>query len=423
MTNTIWRPFTQEKGAPPPIKIDRAKGAYLFTNDGKKIFDGISSWWVNLHGHANKYIAQKMYEQALQLEHVIFAGFSHHPAETLSERLMSYLPTNMQKIFFSDNGSTAVEVAIKQAIQYWHNIGRPKTKMMAFNNAYHGDTFGAMSVAERGPFNKAFWPLLFDVVYIDPPDRFWSESQLLEYFNKVEQTLEQNDDIAGFIFEPIVQGAGGMLMQDIPALEKLLKLVRMRDILLIADEVMTGFGRTGKFLACDHLDVDPDFVCVSKGITGGTIPLGVTITSKKVYEAFYSDDKMKAFYHGHSYTANPICCATALASLDLYEEKSCEERRILICDSHQKFAKELTSHFGAKIERVRHQGTILAFDLATTEQTGYFNSRRDQAYQFFLDQGVLLRPLGNVIYILPPYCSSEEDLKVAYNAITKFLEQ
>jgi len=307
----IWHPYTQMKTAMPPVPIVRGEGACLFDENGKKYIDAVSSWWVNIHGHAHPYIAQKVSEQLRKLEHVIFAGFTHEGAVELAERLLEILPANQQKVFYSDNGSTAVEVAIKMCLQYWHNKGQNRTKILAFKNAYHGDTFGAMAVSGRSAFTAAFDSLLFDVEFIDLPDK--------ENITNLQSLISNlSHQTACFIFEPLVQGAGGMLMYEARYLDELMAHCRNEGVLMIADEVFTGFGRTGKAFASNHVTEQPDIMCFSKGLTGGTMALGLTTCTQQIYDAFLSDDHLKTLFHGHSFTANPVAIAAALASLDLF---------------------------------------------------------------------------------------------------------
>jgi adenosylmethionine-8-amino-7-oxononanoate aminotransferase len=289
----IWHPYTQMKTAAPPVPIVRGEGALLFDEAGKQYIDAVSSWWVNIHGHAHPYIAQKVAEQLTKLEHVIFAGFTHEGAVELAERLLAHLPNNQQKAFYSDNGSTAIEVAIKMCLQYWLNTGQQRTKILAFNNAYHGDTFGAMAVSGRSAFTKAFDSLLFEVEFIDTPNK--ENIQSLK-----SQISNLKSDLACFIFEPLVQGSAGMLMYEAEYLNELMAHCKQEDVLMIDDEIFTGFGRTGKSFACDYLQVQPDIMCFSKGLTGGTMALGLTTCTQQIYDAFLSDDKLKTLFHGHS---------------------------------------------------------------------------------------------------------------------------
>lgn len=408
----IWHPYTQMQLSQPPVAIVKGEGAYLFSDDGKKYIDAVSSWWVNLHGHAHPYIAKRVSEQLTQLEHVIFAGFSHEPAVKLAENLLSVLPNNQSRIFYSDNGSTATEVAVKMALQYWSNKGVKKKKIIAFEQAYHGDTFGAMSISGRSGFTKPFEELLFDVIHISYPLKE-NEEKTVEQFRQV--IAKNKNVIAAFIFEPLVLGAGGMLMYEAPVLNKLIKICKEHSILTIADEVMTGFGRTGKYFAVDYLNQQPDIVCLSKGITGGTMPLGVTSCTAEIYNAFLSDDRSKTFFHGHSYTANPVACAAALASFELLIGDECKQNIQRISNKHLSFIeKNKTNSF---FKNLRSKGTILAMDTVTKEETSYFNSLRDRLYSFFLNSGVILRPLGNTVYVMPPYCISNDDLDYIYSVI------
>lgn len=415
--NPIWHPFTQMKIAAAPIQIDSAKGSLLYTKDGRAIIDAVSSWWVNIHGHAHPHIADAIAKQAHKLEQVIFAGFTHQPAIDLANKLMEILPPHFSKVFFSDNGSTCVEVAIKMALQYWDNQDiTHKTNIIAFENAYHGDTFGAMSVGGKSTFNKAFQKHLFKVHHIPLPTAENIESVKAEF-----KKLVSDESVAAFIFEPLVQGAAGMLMYEAAHLDALLAIAKEHNVIAIADEVMTGFGRTGKHFAINYLHHQPDIICLSKGITGGFMPLGVTVCAGYIYEAFYSDDKAKTFFHGHSYTANPLACAAANASLELLQRIECAENISRIASSHANFAKKISIH--ASVRNVRQTGTIIALDIVTPAKTSYFNSISAEIYSFFLSHDILLRPLGNVIYILPMYCMSEEELKKVYDKIEFFLGQ
>lgn len=413
----IWHPYThrnaENSAADFPIPIVRGEGVYLFDENGNRYIDAISSWWVNIHGHAHPYIAEKVSVQLKTLEHVIFAGFTHQPAVELAERLLKILPSNQSKVFYSDNGSTAVEVALKMAIQYWANNGFKKTKIIAFDDAYHGDTFGAMSVSARSGFTKHFSSLLFEVIHIPVPAKGNEEAS----FTKLRaEMLNHHDEIAAFIFEPLVLGAGGMLMYEAAALDQLISICRENEILTIADEVMTGFGRTGKLFASDHLQQQPDIICLSKGLTGGTMPMGITSCTEEIVNAFQSEDRSKTFYHGHSYTANPLACTAALASLDLLLKEECRNNIHRISKQMQSLASHLQKI--TSLTNIRCTGTILAVDVVTNEQTSYFNTLRDKLYHFFLSKGILLRPLGNTIYVMPPYCISDDDLQYIFQCIT-----
>lgn len=412
--SVVWHPYTQMKTAAPPIPIVQGEGACLYDENGKCYIDAVSSWWVNIHGHAHPYIAQKVAEQLNKLEHVIFAGFTHEPAVELAERLLKILPDNQTKVFYSDNGSTAVEVAIKMCLQYWHNKGIQRTKILALKNAYHGDTFGAMAVSGRSAFTAAFDSLLFEVDFIDLPNA----SNIAELKSQVSNL---KSELACFIFEPLVQGAGGMLMYEAEYLDQLMAHCRDERVLMIADEVFTGFGRTGKPFACDHLSTQPDIMCFSKGLTGGTMAMGLTTCAQQIYDAFLSDDKLKTLFHGHSYTANPVTCSAALASMDLFVAESTKENIRRIEDSHRRFALNIKDH--PKIQATRQTGTILAMEWATGSDTSYFNSLRDKLYNYFLDAGIILRPLGNILYILPPYCITDDQLSYIYSKIESALEE
>lgn len=415
----VWHPFTQQKNMATPIAVAKAKGSYLYDEKGKSYLDAISSWWVNIHGHGNEYIAQKIYEQALQLEHIIFAGFTHEPAVTLAERLIKILPGNFSKIFYSDDGSTSTEVAIKMAIQYWWNE-RPtvngqqstvRNKLLAFKNSYHGDTFGSMSVSDRSVFTLAFHDVLMDVLFIDTPTA--------ENIASIKETIAQNEnEIAAFIYEPLVQGAGGMKMYEAGLLDELLLFLQQRDIICIADEVMTGFGRTGKMFASEYLQNKPDIICLSKGITGGVMALGVTACSDKIYNAFVSDDGKKTFFHGHSFTANPLACTAANASLDLFEKNNLIKQVENISTQNIAFAQQLRQLNG--IKNVRTLGTILAFEIIEGEDV-YLNNISQVITKKALEKGAYIRPLGNTVYIMPPYCITNDELANLYALIVELL--
>lgn len=412
----VWHPFTQIQTARPAIPITSGKGVYLYSTEGKSYLDGISSWWVNLHGHCHPYIIQKITEQLNVLEQVIFADFTHAPAVNLASRLLHLLPGSMSKIFYSDNGSTAVEIALKMALQYFYNQNPNtlKKKIISFKRSYHGDTFGAMSAAGKNTFNTPFWSHLFDVVTIDPPFRGLEDKSLEQL-----ETLLKEDTVACFIFEPLILGVGGMIPYPAEGLNRLIKCCKRYDVLTIADEVMTGFGRTNTLFACDQLSDHPDFICLSKGLTGGFLPLGVTACTEAIFNAFLSDHLHQAFLQGHSYTANPLACSSALASLDLLLEESCFLQRQMIENCHKVFCKKWQSH--PKVKRCESIGTILALEYHS-ETTSYFHPMRNRLYHFFLDKGILLRPFGNVLHILPPYCIQKEELNWIYDQIILTLE-
>lgn len=414
--NHLWHPYTQHKTAEPPICIVRGKGALLWDKDGKEYIDAIASWWVNPFGHANDYLAEKIHEQLITLEHVLFGGFTHTPAIKLAKKLLPLLPDNQQRLFFSDNGSTAVEVAIKMAFQYHLNKGQKRTVLIAFEDAFHGDTFGAMAVSGIGLFTQAFEERLIEVVRIPLPKK-GTENECIE---KLTDILNSND-VAAFIFEPLVQGAAGMQMYAPEALDKLIALCKSRQVLTIADEVMTGFGKTGKNFACDYLAEQPDMMCLSKALTGGTIPMSITTTSENIFEAFYDDDINKALFHGHSFTANPTGCAAALASIELLLSTPMQQNIARINTCHQTFKQIHDNH--SKISEIRILGVIMAVELKTEGENSYYGELRNNLYQFFIDNGIILRPVGNIVYVLPPYVITNKSLQKIYDTILLAIEK
>lgn len=413
----VWHPFTHLKYADAPVHIVRGEGAFFYDADGNKLLDAISSWWVNLHGHCHPYISQKVSEQLHTLEHAIFSSFTHEPAVKLAERLIGHLPENQSKIFYSDNGSTAVEVGLKMVLQYWHNQGVTKKKFIAFENAYHGDTFGGMSVGARNVFNNAFENLLFDVIHIPLPD----EDNIEQIKETLQTWFANHNDIAGFIFEPLVQGAAGMLMYEAKHLDELISICKEHRVICIADEVMTGFGRTGEFFASNYLNNKPDIICLSKGLTGGYMPLGVTSCAQFIYDSCVSDDKTKTFFHGHSYTANPTACSAGLASLDLMEKDETWQQIGLISSLHAQFVDKFKNH--KALSDVRSKGTILALEIKTEEHTHYLNNASESIASYFLKNDIIVRPLGNILYLVPPYCTTEIELKQVYGVIERFLDE
>src|SRR5207237_127327 len=398
----IWHPYTQEATELPPIPIDRGKGAYLYTRDGRRLIDGISSWWVNLHGHAHPLIAEAIAAQARKLEHVIFAGFTHETAEELALRLGRILPSALDRLFYSDNGSTAVEVALKIAVQYWHNQERRgKHQIVALEHAYHGDTIGAMSVSADSPFTAAFGALRLPVLRVRDA-------------NDLERLLAaRKDEIAAMIVEPLVQGAGGMLMYPAGELKRFYQLCAAHEVLFIADEVFTGLGRTGRMFACEHAGITPDLMCLSKGLTGGFLPLAVTVCRREIYDVFYSTDRSRTFFHGHSYSGNPLGCAAAIASLKVFETEPVFVRISAVERIHAERLTEFRNH--PSVADVRMLGTIAAIELRA-DDAGYLSRLRSGLYSFFIEHGILLRPLGNVVYIVPPYVLASDDLYSIYDA-------
>lgn len=419
----LWYPFTQAKTAPEPLKVKSAQGVWLELENGQRLLDCISSWWVNLHGHAHPKIAEAIYQQAQQLEQVIFAGFTHDPAEQIATRLIEKLPAKSNRVFFSDNGSTAIEVALKMAYQYWANQQQKRATFIAFEGAYHGDTFGAMAVGARSIFTQPFDDLLFQVEFVDYPETYIGDASIEEKEDKIlfaiEQKLQQSERYAGILIEPLIQGAGGMRMCRSVFLQKLARLAEDAGTLLIFDEIMTGFGRTGEWFSCVKAGVEPDILCLSKGITGGFLPLSVTVSSEAIYQGFYSDDLTKTFFHGHSYTANPLGCAAALASLELMQENEAKFRGMEALHwQNSQLLKELPN-----VERLRITGTIVAFDIKTSDQPGYLNQIASKIRGQAIDRGLLLRPLGNVLYLMPPYCITEAELEWVYQNLASILAQ
>jgi len=425
---SIWHPFTQEALDPQPVHISRGEGVYLYTRDGRKLIDAISSWWVNLHGHAHPLIAEAIAEQARKLEHVIFAGFTHDAAEELAWRLRSILPQPLEHIFFSDDGSTAVEVALKMALQFWRNLGKPrKNKFVALEYAYHGDTVGAMSVGADSNFVAAFEELRFPVWRVPSAHCFrcpvgkQRATCHIDCADPLARVLqERHGEIAAVIVEPLLQGAGGMIVHPVEFLQRIRQLCTQYGVLLIADEVLTGFGRCGRMFACDLARVVPDVMCLSKGLTGGFLPLAATVCSPSVHEAFCSNDRSRTFFHGHSYTANPLGCAAAIASLKIFDSQPVFERIAAIEEIHRQKAPALAKH--AAVADVRTIGTVMAVELQA-DDPGYFSGLRSALYDFYLNKGVLLRPLGNVVYILPPYVITAEQLHYVYDVVAESLDR
>lgn len=410
----IWHPYTQHAVSETPLQVIKAEGAWLYLADGRKIIDGVSSWWVNTWGHGHPHIAAAIGRQARQLEHVMFAGFTHSPAEQLAERLADILPGKPEKIFFSDNGSTAVEVAVKIALQYWYNIGQPREHVLAFEQAYHGDTFGAMSVSGMPVFTDPYQPWLARVERLPDPSVTDTETLLA----KLEQALLRKP--AAFILEPLVLGAGGMKMYSPELLKRIAQACRAAGVPLIADEVMTGFGRTGEIFACTHAHVEPDLICLSKGLTGGFLPMGITACRQWLYDAFHSEDLSRTLFHGHSFTANPLACAAANASLDIWESEygKWEYRRFL--DDFREITTQLSAH--PLLQGQRLLGGIWAAEVKG-DALGYTSPVSRKLRPLLLEQGVLLRPLGNTVYILPPYCTEKQDLKMVADVLINALNQ
>ena len=411
----LWHPYTQHKTASPPIAIAKGSGALLWDENGKEYVDAIASWWVNPFGHSNKFIADAIYKQLTTLEHVLFGGFTHEPAILLAEKLLQILPDNQKKVFFSDNGSTAVEVAIKVALQFFFNKGEEKTTIIAFENAFHGDTFAAMAASGISFYTQAFQGMFIDVVRIPVPVKGQEQ-----YSFEALRTILETHNCAGFIFEPLVQGAAGMVMYEPEALDELIKICRQNNVLTIADEVMTGFGKTGKTFACDYLHEKPDMFCLSKALTGGTIPMAITTFTQQLFDGFYSDDINKALFHGHTFTANPTGCAAALASLQLLLSDEMQHHIKAVNDSHLTFQSHIKNH--PKIAATRVLGVIFALEIKTESDASYYGTLRNRLYDFFIENGVILRPVGNIVYILPPYIITKAQLEKVYAVVEKALE-
>jgi adenosylmethionine-8-amino-7-oxononanoate aminotransferase len=410
-----WHPYTQHKTTGLLPAIVKGEGALLWDENGKEYIDAIASWWVNPYGHSNKFIADAIYEQLTTLEHVLFGGFTNKPAVLLSEQLMKILPSNQKKIFFSDNGSTSVEVALKASLQYFYNKGEKRTTVIAFEDAFHGDTFGAMASSGITFFTEAFQGSLIDVIRIPVPTS-GNESKSKEALLKAIQS----NACAAFIFEPLVQGAAGMVMYAPEILDKLITICKENQVFTIADEVMTGFGKTGKTFACDYLQQQPDMLCLSKALTGGTIPMAITTFTQEIFDGFYDDDTNKALFHGHTFTANPTGCAAALASLKLLQSEGIQKDIQRVHLSHLNFQTKIKSH--PKVKTTRVLGVIFALEIVTENQESYYGTMRNKLYNYFIENGIILRPVGNIVYILPPYIITQNQLEKVYQVVENALE-
>ncbi|MBF0310696.1 MAG: adenosylmethionine--8-amino-7-oxononanoate transaminase [Magnetococcales bacterium] len=419
----IWHPFTQEEGAPPPIPIRSGQGTRLFGEDGRIYLDLIGSWWVNIHGHAHPHIAAAIARQAQTLEQVIFAGFTHRPAVHLAQELTRILPPGLDQFFFSDNGSTAVEVALKMALQHAVNRGENRRRFVVFEGSYHGDTVGAMSVGRSSGFFTAFEPLLFEVDTLPFPAT-WNDDPEVETKERLAlQALDHylqrhGKTCAGWLVEPLVQGAGGMRLCRPSFLREAALRVRAQGIPLLFDEVMTGFGRTGSHFACQQTGITPDLICLSKGLTGGFLPLGLTVCTPEIRQAFRGDRFDRAFAHGHSFTANPISCAAAVASLEILHREKSLEKVAAIQAIHRERLAALAGH--PRISRPRSIGVIAALDL-DSDRADYHSPLGPALKAFFLEEGLLIRPLGNVVYLLPPFCITPDELHRGWDGIEKAL--
>ncbi len=429
---SLWHPYTQAKLASDPLPIVYAEGVYLYTDSGKRLLDGISSWWVNIHGHNHPRLNEALFKQAQQVDHVLFAGCTHRSAIELAERLLALLPAGLTRVFYSDNGSTAVEVALKMAYQYWSNNDQPQRRIfLTLQHAYHGDTVGAMSASAASIFTKAFAPLLFEVKRADAPYCFrcpvglQRQSCQIDCLSSLQKLLaEFGDSVIAVVVEPMLQGAGGMIVWPAEFLSGVRQLCDQYGTLMIADEVLTGFGRTGRMFACEHAPVSPDIICLSKALTAGYLPLGVTAATEEIYEAFLSDDRAKTFFHGHSYTANPLACAVSLASLELFSDYGVLGRVLALEARMKKRLEPLVAL--PYVGDVRVLGGVGAIELVQDKESkaagGYLDSVGAQLGNEFLRRGLLLRPLGNVIYFMPPYIITEKETDWALNQIIEVLE-
>lgn len=409
----IWHPLTQHKIKQEMLPIKKAKGVILTDEEGKEYIDGISSWYTAVYGHCNTYITNKVHQQMQQLDQVVFSGFTHEPAIKLAEALVEILPSKQQKIFFNDNGSTATEIGIKIALQYHYNQHNDRKVMLAFEEAFHGDTFGAMSVSDLSVYNGAFQDHFIKVERIPVPNG----NNTQEILNKIEK-IHQNTPLAGFIYEPLVQGAAAMKMHDVEGLNQVLKFCREKDIILVADEVMTGFGKTGEYFASHYLEEQPDVVCMSKALTAGLLPMGATSCTQEVFDAFYDEDIAKGLFHGHTYTANPLACTAALAGIELLISEEIQQNIKKINAQHLAFNDRVKNH--SLVESTRCIGTIYALDLAV--ENSRYGNLRDKIYNYFMSNGIYLRPLGKTIYIACPYVINKEELDKIYDCILNLLE-
>ncbi|HKX22559.1 MAG TPA: adenosylmethionine--8-amino-7-oxononanoate transaminase [Rhizorhapis sp.] len=412
MTSPVWHPFTQHGLQEPVPTVLRAEGALLHCADGSTLIDAISSWWVTTHGHCHPRIMAAIAGQAQKLDQVIFAGYTHEPAEEVARGVIAIAPAGLDHVFFSDSGSTSVEVALKMALGYWHNRKQPRHRILVLEHSYHGDTIGAMSVGERGVFNRPYAPLLFDVGTIPFP----TEGQEQATLDALESACRSKQKPAAFIVEPLILGAGGMLIYGADILGAMSEICASHDVLFIADEVMTGWGRTGTLFACEQAGITPDIMCLSKGLTGGSVPLAVTLASSPIFEAHYSTDRADLFYHSSSYTANPIACAAAAANLAIWREEDVLGRiaRLSAAMASRRAGLEKDQAF----EKSRQIGAIAAIDMKTAN-AGYLSELAPQLRTFFLERGILLRPLGNTIYVMPPYAVSEDALDIIFSAIAE----
>ncbi|MFD1951383.1 adenosylmethionine--8-amino-7-oxononanoate transaminase [Sphingomonas arantia] len=418
MTSPVWHPFTQHGlGAPIP-KVVRTEGAALHTADGRRVVDAISSWWVTTHGHSHPRIMAAIAEQAATMDQIIFAGWTHEPAEQLARDLVAIMPPELTHVFYSDSGSTAVEVALKMALGYWANIGAPRHRILMLEHSYHGDTIGTMSVGARGVFNRPYAPLLFDVGTVPFPKPGHEQATL----DALETLCGGADPAAAFIVEPLVLGAGGMKMYPPALLAEMRSICARNGTLFIADEVMTGWGRTGTLLACEQAGIVPDILCLSKGLTGGAVPLAVTMATRAIFNAHLSNDRARMFFHSSSYTANPIACAAAVANLAIWRDEPVRARIADLGTRQQAKLDRIAAH--PLVRTPRRLGTIAAFEIALARDTeGYLSAIGPALMAYAGTRDVLLRPLGDTVYVMPPYCIDDADLDAVYGAVASFLER
>ncbi len=407
--SAVWHPFTQHALEPPMKHVRSAGGAYLIDEDNRIVLDAISSWWVITHGHRHPTIMEAIRRATEHYDQVIFAEFTHEPAETLANGLIELAPQGLERVFYSDSGSTAVEVALKMALGYFSNLGQSRDRIVVMEHSYHGDTIGTMSAGERGVFNAAYEPLLFDVDSLPFPEPE-SEQRTFDAF----ETLCRSGTVAALIIEPLILGAGGMKIYGPGVLSELRKIATQYDVLLIADEVMTGWGRTGTIFACEQARVAPDILCTSKGLTGGAVPLAATLCTAAIFDAHLSTDRRKTFFHSSSYTANPIACAAGVANLSIWRNEPVTDRIKTLQTSHERSLRRFKED--KRFNDVRQIGTITALDLVVSA-TGYLAEVGPRIRRLFRERDLLIRPLGNVIYLMPPYCITSEALGQAYDAI------
>ncbi len=432
--NHVWHPYTQMATAPPPIPVARAEGAYLYTPEGRAILDAISSWWVNLHGHNHPRLNRALREQAEKLEQVIFAGFTHRPAAELAGRLVSLAPPGLTRVFYSDNGSTAVEAALKMAIQYFQNRGEERNLFIGLEGAYHGDTFGAMAAGFVAAFHGAFRKLFFPVLRAPAPHCYKcpvgreSSTCSIECADRLDELLlEHPGRVAAVILEPMLQGAGGMILGPREFLLRAREFCTRHGVLLIADEVLTGFGRTGVMFACQHGPISPDILCLSKALTGGYLPLAATLATEEVYGSFLSTDRSRAFLHGHSYTGNPLACAVGLESLAvLEEERGIERARAMEAICRERLERLRSFRI---VKDPRALGMVAAVNLERPDvkdssaggSSGYLDEIGPRLQEEFLKRHILLRPLGNVLYLLPPLCITDAEIHRIFDVMEEVL--